>query len=392
MLSGLPELSFDVGAQLQPIPRFIVAGYPTIGGAGAFTGTTGGGLVNVRNRVYQVYDNFSWTMGTHALKTGAEFLWTEYNRTEAPSALGTYQFTAGYTSRTASNDNTGNALASFLLGQPQLASRAVGPSTIAGRQPYWSVYVQDDWRVNDRLTVNLGVRYELSPPMYDGHAVEKRLTNGFSLLSAYTLSRARSNAPQFRNAGGVNGSENSPPQDSFDLEAEWGPAYYGARHRWVTSATVPLPFRFHLSGIYSMQSGFPFTVNLRGDTAGVGAGTGGIFVRPNMVRGVSAYLPKSERTRGGYLNPAAFATPAAATFGSVGRHSIVGPGSANLDVAMARSIALARTRLELRAEAFNLTNRRNYTLVGRILNDATFGRLLSQSDPRQWQFGVRLTF
>ena len=53
---------------------------------------------------------------------------------------------------------------------------------------------------------------------------------------------------------------------------------------------------------------------------------------------------------------------------------------------------MGRTRLDLRAEAFNLTNRRNYTVVGRILNDPTFGQLLSQADPRQWQFGARLTF
>ncbi|HXG90348.1 MAG TPA: TonB-dependent receptor [Vicinamibacterales bacterium] len=623
LTSGLPELSFDVAGQTQSLPRFIVAGYPTIGGAGAFTGTTGGGIVNVRNRVYQVYDNFTWSAGAHTFKTGGEVLWTEYNRTEAPSALGTYQFTAGYTSRTAANDSSGHALASFLLGQPQVASRAVGPSTIEGRQPYFSAYVQDDWRLGDRTTLNLGIRYELAPPMYDadgrmasidyrnvpspqqifaegrtgfyaplvfvcGQAgypkgcaytdkdniapragvvfraaeqtviragagiyyaasdanplfrlaagipgniaqtvtynnfvparppgldvfgaailgpvqvqqagidlfqensesyqwsanlqhelardwvveagyvgtrarfleqnvqpnnarpgsgafdprrpfaalqfapgtvfpdyvvvqgdrvpvgfinylshtarsdydglvtrVEKRLSNGLSLLSAYTLSRARSNAPQFRNAGGINGSENSPPQDSFDLEAEWGPAYYDARHRWVTSGTARLPLALHVSGIFTMQSGFPFTVNLRGDTAGVGAGTGGIFVRPNAVAGVDPYLRKSEWKNGRYLNPAAFAAPAAGAFGSIGRNSLVGPGYINLDLALARGFAVGRIRLDVRAEAFNITNRRNYTLVGRILNDATFGRLISQADPRQWQFGARLTF
>ncbi len=222
--------------------------------------------------------------------------------------------------------------------------------------------------------------------------VERRLSEGFSLLTSYTLSRARSNAPQFRNAGGVNGAENSPPQDSFNLEGEWGPAYHDARHRWVTSAIVELPWRFQLAGIYSMQSGFPFTVNLRGETAGVGAGTGGIFVRPNAVPGVDPYLPKREWENGRYLNPAAFATPPAATFGDVGRNSVVGPGFVNLDLAISRGFQMGRARIDLRAEGFNVANRRNYTLVGRILNDATFGQLLSQADPRQWQFGARLTF
>jgi hypothetical protein len=49
-------------------------------------------------------------------------------------------------------------------------------------------------------------------------------------------------------------------------------------------------------------------------------------------------------------------------------------------------------RVDLRAEAFNLTNRRNYVIVGRIQNDPTFGLLQSQADPRQWQFGARLEF
>lgn len=71
---------------------------------------------------------------------------------------------------------------------------------------------------------------------------------------------------------------------------------------------------------------------------------------------------------------------------------MVGPGYINLDLSIARGFKMGRTRLDLRAEAFNLINRRNYTVVGRILNDPTFGQLLSQADPRQWQFGARLTF
>jgi len=161
----------------------------------------------------------------------------------------------------------------------------------------------------------------------------------------------------------------------------------------VTSVTAQPPFTFQVAGIYTMQSGFPFTINLRGDTAGVAADTGGIFVRPNVVPGVDPYLPKSEWDNGRYLNPAAFAAPAAGAFGNAGRNSIVGPGYIDLDLAVSRSVTWGSgKRLDLRAETFNLTNRRNYTIVGRILNDPTFGRLLGQSDPRQWQFGARSAF
>ena len=639
LVSGLPELAFSINGTSQQIPRFVIGGYPSIGGAGAFTGTNGGGIVDVKNRTFQAYDNLSWQRGPHTFKAGGEILWIEYNRTEVPSTLGTFTFAGGYTSRTASNDGTGNALASLLLGLPQIGTRAVGPSTIAGRQPYFSTYLQDDWRISDRLTLNLGLRYEVAPPMYDAngqmatidysqvptsqqifaegrlayytptvvvcgqngfpkgcaytdkdnfapragfswhaaerlvvrggagvyylpqdgnplfrlaagmpgniaqtitfnafvpahapgydifgpavlgpvqiqqagidlhqetgrstqwtvgvqrelrrdwvadvsyvgsHAVnleqnvqpnnaqpglgavdprrpyaalvfapntvfpsyvtvqgdrvpvgqinyfphsaradynalqvqiERRFTGGFSLLSGYTLSDARTNAPQYRNAGGVNGSENSPPQNSYDLEAEWGPAYYNARQRWVTSVTWAIPFAradgphalqaaifggWQLAGIWTMQSGFPFSVNLQGDTAGIGGGSGGILIRPNAVPGVDPYLPSSQWVSGQYLNPAAFSAPPSGAFGNVGRNSLVGPGYIDCDVAISRAVRLGRlAQVELRAEAFNLLNRVNYNLVGRILNAPNFGQLQSQYDPRQWQFGVRLRF
>jgi hypothetical protein len=623
LVSGLPDPTFKVNGTDMNVPRFVVAGYPAIGGAGAFTGTNGGGAVEVNNRSYQVYDNLTFQRGHHTFKAGAELLWTEYNRYEVPSKLGTLTFVSGYTSRTASSDGTGSALASLLLGLPQIANRAVGPSTINGRQTAFSAYVQDDWRVAPRLTLNLGLRYEVSPPMHDAggkmsnidwssvptpaeifaegrlafytptvfvcgqngtpkgcaytdknnvaprvgfswtaadktvvrggagiyyapqdanplfrlaaglpgniaqaltfnafvpanppgydvfgpavlgpvqiqqasidmnqktsqsaqftlgvqrelvatwvvdasyvrtrakyleqnvqpnnarpgsgsvdprrpyralqyapnttfpsyivvqgttvpvgqinyfpHSarseydalelrVERRFTNGFSLLSAYTVSKARSNAPQYRNAGGAGGSENSPPQNSYDLDAEWGPAYYNATHRWVTSVTHVLPFGFRVSGIWTMQSGFPFTVNIQGDTAGVGGGTGGILIRPNAVPGINPYLPKSQWETDGYLNPAAFAAPPAGQFGTMGRNALTGPDYANLDLGIAKLLSIGRAQIELRGEIFNTFNRRNYTLVNRLLNAPNFGRITSQAEPRQMQFGARVTF
>ena len=142
-----------------------------------------------------------------------------------------------------------------------------------------------------------------------------------------------------------------------------------------------------------MQTGFPFTVNLKGDTAGVGAGTGGIFVRPNAVPGMSEYLPSSQRSTSAWFNTAAFLAPAQGTFGNLGRNTVIGPGFVNLDLVLVKSIHIGESlRLELRAEAFNVANHPNYNIVGRILNDPTFGRVLSQLDPRQLQFGAKVVF
>jgi hypothetical protein len=142
-----------------------------------------------------------------------------------------------------------------------------------------------------------------------------------------------------------------------------------------------------------MQTGFPFTINLKGDTAGVGAGTGGIFVRPNAVSGVSASLPGSQRSTSQWFNTAAFIAPPQFAFGNVGRNTVIGPALTNLDLVLVKTFYIREgLHLELRAEAFNLANHPNYNLIGRILNDPTFGRVLSQLDPRQLQFGAKVVF
>jgi hypothetical protein len=172
---------------------------------------------------------------------------------------------------------------------------------------------------------------------------ERRFAHGLSYLSSFTYSKAITNAPQFRNAGGATGSENSPPQNSFDLSAERGLAAFDAKLRWVNAAVAELPFGagkkwlahgllsqvlggWQVAGIISMQSGFPFTINVLGDTAGIGGGSGGILIRGNPVPGQSAELPADRRSTAEWYNTNAFAQPPAATFGLLGRNTLVGPG------------------------------------------------------------------
>ena len=87
---------------------------------------------------------------------------------------GYYQFTNGFTTDTASNDGTGQALASFLLGLPTVAQRQAGLPSMNMRQTNYEAFVQDDWRIGDHLTVNAGLRYEYATPLRD---VKKILTN-----------------------------------------------------------------------------------------------------------------------------------------------------------------------------------------------------------------------
>src|SRR5260370_1742997 len=184
-----------------------------------------------------------------------------------------------------------------------------GAGAIDPRRPYLGVQFADGTQFPSYVTV-VGNSVPVGFINYLPHSaqsnyhslfvrLEKRFSSGFSFLSSYTFSKAISNAPQFRNAGGVNGAENSPPQDSFNLRAERGLAYFDTRHRLVNTVVYQLPFgrekRFvrygfaskvlggwETSGIVTAQTGFPFTVNLRGDTAAGGAGAAGRFVRPHL--------------------------------------------------------------------------------------------------------------
>jgi hypothetical protein len=95
-----------------------------------------------------------------------------------------------------------------------------------------------------------------------------------------------------------------------------------------------------------------------------------------------------------YLNRAAFAQPAFGTFGNYERNSIRGPGYWEINMSLAKQIALAASQtLELRLEAFNLLNNFNWGNPGTNLNAGTFGRITSNTgDMRILQFGVKYGF
>ncbi len=643
-LYGLPEPSFAVNGTNAALPNFIV-GQLNFGGAGPYNATGPGGIAQSRDNVYQAWDVFAWQLGRHSLKLGGEFDAFQYVRFEYADPLGSLTFTSGYTNATAAapkaGDTSGNALASALLGLPQTAVRTLGPNRIDGRQKNYAAFIQDDFRVTSSLTLNLGLRYEVSPPLRDirhqissidfstapaptdifasgkqgiysptlfvcgrdgypegcantnwknfsprlgaawklnektvvragggiyygtqddnsllklaqtlpttynqtltynayvpqvsvgtvftpavvgtasvtaaaidlhqgtpyspqwsfnvqrsiardtvievgylgtagvhmeqnvqvnnslpgtvakrpyfgltlspsvqsalqfpatsntvpvttinyfphsahssYHALlvraERRYHAGLSLLNSFTYSKALTNAPQYRNAGGITGDENSPPQNSFNLSADKSPAYFNAKFRNVISGVYELPFGkgkplmsqgwagqvlggWQISGTLQLQTGFPYTINYRGDPINIGGGSGGILVRPNYVldasgKNVDPNLPSDQRSTSRYFNTAAFVQPIY-SFGNVARNSMVGASLVNLDATIARNFhLLERMNLQLRAEFFNVANHPNYALIGRIVNDPTFGVVQNQLPPRQIQLALKLSF
>jgi hypothetical protein len=110
----------------------------------------------IAENIYQLADTLSWTHGKHSLKFGADFRRQQRNFFQQTAPSGLLSFSGNY---------TGNGLADTLLGIPQ-STLQDHLSGIVDPTRYWdlSEFVQDDIRVTPNLTLNLGLRYELSSP------------------------------------------------------------------------------------------------------------------------------------------------------------------------------------------------------------------------------------
>jgi hypothetical protein len=145
---------------------------------------------------------------------------------------------------------------------------------------------------------------------------------------------------------------------------------------------------WQINGILVMRSGLPFTVKSGTDRSltAVGQDNGDLIGDPTRPSGAD---PVQQ-----WFNTAAFAPAALGTIGTVERNSLRGPGYANFDFAVFKNIPVTgRVKLQFRAESFNLFNRVNYNNPNSTITaGANFGRLLSASDPRVIQLGLKLLF
>ena len=229
--------------------------------------------------------------------------------------------------------------------------------------------------------------------------VRRRYSRGFTFLANYTWSKNLSNAPDFRSPM----FESSIPQNNNDLAAEKGPGC-DVRHRFALSAVYAVPGltysrwasaitnHWQLSTVYQVQSGFPFTISVFGDTANSGTVLGENPIRADYTG--QPIFGAGTHTANEWFNRSAFATPAAFTFGDVGRNSVYGPGLQTLDLAVARDFRLAeRATFQFRGEFFNSLNHTNLGTPDRFVNTPQFGTITQSTTPgREIQLSARLSF
>ena len=152
-----------------------------------------------------------------------------------------------------------------------------------------------------------------------------------------------------------------------------------------------------LSGIETIQSGFPFTPQLGFNPSNNGDTRNPVRPSRNPDFRRKIILGSPER----YFDPNAFVVPPGGTYGDVGRDTLVGPGLATLDLSLMKKSPLSeKVSLQLRGEFFNLLNRANFNTPnpvvfasGSIAPLQTAGVITSTSTTaRQIQFGLKLTW
>jgi len=302
----------------------------------------------------------------------------------------------------------------FHLQRAHLVNNAQpGPGLIQPRRPHTSMNFVDGTVLPSNIKV-LDPSNPLHTPVssinrlensaqswYDAGYVNLRrhYARGLSLLANYTFAKSLSNAPDFRSPM----YESAIPQNNDDLEAERGPAC-DIRHRFALSGVYDIPAwsrsrlstlltqNWRVSTIYQVQSGYPMTISVFGDTANAGTALGENPIRANYTG--QKVFPHGTKNAMSWFNTAAFAAPAAYTFGDTGRNAIYGPGLQTLDGAVVRAFNLTeRLKFETRGEFFNALNHTNFDTPNRFVNTAGFGTITGVMTPgRQIQVSARLSF
>ncbi len=162
LLSSPPSESLNLpgiptnGAFNDEFPTFLIAGFQQLGPPPNTDSS-------FRTDVTEIADTASWQHGRHTIKFGMDNRISRLDVLQPPSPTGSFMFSTLFTNLNGVT-GTGNALASFLLGQVQQFSIDLQQKVLQPRAWFQEWFVQDGWKVTSRLTMNMGTRYTLNFP------------------------------------------------------------------------------------------------------------------------------------------------------------------------------------------------------------------------------------
>ncbi len=164
--------------------------YVTVSGISSF-GSPEWSTTDEHENVYQIIDNVTKIAGSHALKAGVSFSNIRFSTLQPQQSRGSYNYcgvncsTGGEYTSNLNESNTGYGVADFLLDSQYSAGLS---NEVTNGDQRWddAVYFQDDWRITPKLTVNLGMRWELFQPYQDigGYQASYNMTGPSSLDTA----------------------------------------------------------------------------------------------------------------------------------------------------------------------------------------------------------------
>jgi hypothetical protein len=252
--------------------------------------------------------------------------------------------------------------------------------------------------------------------------VTRRLDHGLELTVSYTWAHSLDDAS---NPTGTSINSSFTGSNPYDFHAEYASSDFDVRHNVAAAFSYQLPGKslhsrpaawvvggWSLEGVFTLQTGFPYTPILGEDIAGNGDQFAANNQRPNLVPGQPLYIASTAPPYQ-VANPAAFAVPAAGTYGNAGRNILRSSGLDQLDLGLLKTMkASERISVQFRAEFFNALNHANFAspaasgnklltagssfgLSAEMANASSGGLLLplfNSGGPRSIQLALKLLF
>jgi Carboxypeptidase regulatory-like domain/TonB dependent receptor-like, beta-barrel len=232
---GIPGANHDYVSTGLPLMQ--PAGYETLGGASFVP------LIEFEN-TFDYQGSLSWTKASHSLRMGAALIRRQVIDTQSSYPRGAYNFDGNATNDPSGAIPSGNAIASWLLGFPSVGQ--LNENLTWNGYRFWepNVWFQDDWRVNRKLTLNLGIRYDVFTPLTEVH---NQISNFDPATNRIIVA-------------GVNGVSRTAgvKTDYSDVAPRFGFAYQPAQS-WVVRGGFGIAYVPEFTGSNGLLKNAPFT-------------------------------------------------------------------------------------------------------------------------------------
>jgi hypothetical protein len=306
-----------------------------------------------------------------------------------------------------------NTIPTQICASPEGCKAGGTPGTTTSVVPQGAQYIPVGTRPNPYLGAGF-FWYTEGNSSYNALQVDasRRLTQGLEFRANYTWSKNLD-----MNSALTGAQANNQAQmilDRNDLKRDWGLSALNATNQGSISWIYALPLGrgqrwlagpsrledalirgWHLDGIATLLSGFPFTPQIGSNRSGDGDTRNPD--RPSLNPAFSGPVVLGNPNQ--WFNPAAFMLPAAGTYGDLGRGTYTGPGLAELDLSLVKNIPVGeRMHLQFRSEFFNILNHTNLgtpnaiVFSGGAISPSAGLISATATTSRQIQFGLKLIF